>query len=130
MYMSRSMCTNICVAVDVFQVYFYFSSLEDLIELSLSLRSSMYRNSHEGGHRYLYRIRVVQQQPKNENERIKVRTFERVALLAGADLFSGGKYHRSFAGATRAGAGALPCFNLTRTKQGLISACDGGKMHV
>ena len=32
--------------------------------------------------------------------------------------------------ATRAGAGALPCFNLTRTKQGLISACDGGKMHV
>jgi len=128
MYMSRSMCTNICVAVDVFQVYFYFSSLEDLIELSLSLRSSMYRNSHEGGHRYLYRIRVVQQQPKNENERIKVRTFERVALLAGANLFSGGKYHdqyRSFAGATRAGTGALgalPCFNLTRTKQGLISA--------
>ena len=62
---------------------------------------------------------------KNENERIKVRTFERVALLAGANLFSGGKYHRSFAGATRTGTGALgalPCFNLTRTKQGLISA--------
>ena len=123
------------------KLYFYFSTLHIASLESLRPPLCICCAGTNTAHEVSVDLPIVQQQSEIEDHQgshadHKVRMLLHPLLLTTNLSVVGSpfQYSRStmllLVVGAGAGAGALPCFNLTRTKQGLISACDGGKMHV